>query len=72
MRSPLHNEKYAFFLEELQALRARTGWSQRELAAELSVGQDLISRCESGKRRVDVCSSWRCGARRVAPRWKSS
>lgn len=54
MRSPLHNEKYAFFLEELQALRARTGWNQRELAAELGVGQDLISRVESGKRRVDL------------------
>ena len=54
MRSPLHNEKYAFFLEELKELRARTGWNQRELAAELGVGQDLVSRCESGKRRVDV------------------
>jgi transcriptional regulator with XRE-family HTH domain len=54
MRSPLHNEKYAFLLEELQELRKRKGWNQRELAAELGVGQDLISRCESGKRRLDV------------------
>lgn len=54
MRSPLHNEKYAFLLEELLELRKRKRWNQRELAAELGVGQDLVSRCESGKRRLDV------------------
>ncbi len=54
MRSPLHNEKYVFLLDELQELRHRKGWNQRRLAAALGIGQDLVSRCESGKRRVDV------------------
>lgn len=54
MRSPLHHEKYEFFLEEFKELRARKGWNQRELATKLGVGQDIVSRCESGKRRVDV------------------
>jgi transcriptional regulator with XRE-family HTH domain len=54
MRSPLHNEKYVFLLEALQELRKRKGWNQRELAAALGIGQDIVSRCESGKRRVDV------------------
>lgn len=54
MRSPLHNDKYAFFLEEFKELREKKGWNQRQLAAALGVGQDVVSRCESGKRRVDV------------------
>lgn len=54
MRSALHNEKYALLLEELQELRKRKGWNQRKLAAELGIGQDLVSRAESGKRRLDV------------------
>lgn len=54
MRHPLHSEKYQLFLEELNALRAETGLSQVELADRMQVGQDLISRCESGRRRVDV------------------
>ena len=54
MRSPLHSEKYQLFLEELNTLRADAGLSQSELAARMQVGQDLISRCEAGRRRVDV------------------
>jgi transcriptional regulator with XRE-family HTH domain len=54
MRSPLHSDKYELFLEELNDLRARAGISQTELAARMGVGQDLISRCESGRRRVDI------------------
>lgn len=54
MRSPLHSEKYQLFLEELQALRAEAGLSQMELADKIQVGQDLISRSETGHRRVDV------------------
>lgn len=54
MRLPLHSAKYELFLEELAALRARAGITQAELAERMGVGQDLISRCESGRRRVDV------------------
>ncbi|WP_457356233.1 helix-turn-helix domain-containing protein [Roseateles sp. P5_D6] len=41
-------------MEELNALRARAGLSQMQLAEKLAVGQDLISRGEAGRRRVDV------------------
>jgi transcriptional regulator with XRE-family HTH domain len=54
MRNPLHSEKYKLFLEELNALRAEAGISQMELAARMQIGQDIVSRCESGRRRVDV------------------
>ncbi len=54
MRSSLHTEKYALFLEELKALRSSAGLSQSQLAEALGVGQDLISRSEGGSRRVDV------------------
>ncbi|WP_347881800.1 helix-turn-helix transcriptional regulator [Mitsuaria sp. GD03876] len=54
MRSPLHSEKYKLFLEELNVLRADAGLSQMELAERLQIGQDIVSRCESGRRRVDV------------------
>ena len=36
------------------ALRAEAGLSQMELAARMQIGQDVISRCEAGRRRVDV------------------
>lgn len=54
MRYPLHSEKYKLFLEELNALREKADISQVELADRMQIGQDIISRCESGRRRVDV------------------
>lgn len=54
MRYPLHSEKYKLFLEELNALREQAGISQMELADRMQIGQDIVSRCESGRRRVDV------------------
>jgi transcriptional regulator with XRE-family HTH domain len=54
MRSPLHSEKYKLFLEELNTLREEAGISQAELADRMQTGQDIVSRCESGRRRVDV------------------
>lgn len=54
MRSPLHSDKYQLFLEELNTLRADAGLSQTELAARMQIGQDVVSRCEAGRRRVDV------------------
>jgi transcriptional regulator with XRE-family HTH domain len=54
MRNQLHSEKYQLFLGELNALRAEAGLSQMELAARMQIGQDVISRCEAGRRRVDV------------------
>ncbi|MBI3346930.1 MAG: helix-turn-helix transcriptional regulator [Burkholderiales bacterium] len=42
------------FLEELNTLREEAGLSQMELADRMKIGQDIVSRCESGRRRVDV------------------
>ena len=54
MRSFLHSEQYATFLEEFRDLRVRAKLSQAELAEKLGIGQDIVSRCEAGRRRVDV------------------
>lgn len=54
MRNPLHSEKYKLFLEELNALREQAGISQMELADRMQIDQAIVSRCESGRRRVDV------------------
>jgi len=54
MRNSLHSDKYRLFLEELNTLRADAGLNQTQLAGLMQVGQDLISRCEAGRRRVDV------------------
>lgn len=55
MTSKRLTKKYKnIFLEELKALRARSGISQRELEAKIGLAQDLISRSEAGSRRVDV------------------
>ncbi|HEY4084126.1 MAG TPA: helix-turn-helix transcriptional regulator [Burkholderiaceae bacterium] len=42
------------FLEEFRGLRLPAKLSQAELAERLEIGQDLVSRCELGGRRVDV------------------
>lgn len=54
MRSPLKSETYEIFLEEFIQLRADAGLSQRDLADKLGIGQDIVSRCEAGRRRIDV------------------
>jgi transcriptional regulator with XRE-family HTH domain len=70
MRSPLHSEQYTVFLEEFRDLRIRANLSQADLALKLGVGQDIVSRCESGRRRVDVLElqHWAeaCGSSLVA------
>ncbi len=70
MRSPLHSEQYSIFLEEFRGLRARARLSQADLALRLGVGQDIVSRCEAGRRRVDVVELQRwaeaCGSSLVA------
>ncbi len=42
------------FLEEFRELRTRAKLNQSELAERLGIGQDIVSRCEVGRRRVDV------------------
>ena len=70
MRSFLHSEQYAIFLEEFRNRRARAKLSQADLAMRLGIGQDIVSRCEAGRRRVDVLElqQWAeaCGSSLVA------
>lgn len=54
MREHPQSEQYMLFLEEFRELRSRAKMSQTELAVHLGVGQDVISRCEVGRRRIDV------------------
>lgn len=54
MRESLKSARYAIFLAELRALRIGAKLSQTELASRLGVHQGIVSRCESGSRRVDV------------------
>ncbi len=54
MRSAFHSKQYEIFLEEFRGLRERARISQAELADRLAIGQDIVSRCEAGRRRVDV------------------
>jgi len=54
MSKPLHSPEYAFFLEELRAVRSRVGMSQVELAERIGEHQTFVSKCELGVRRLDV------------------
>lgn len=49
----IYTQQYGLFLATLRAARESAGISQSELAARLSVDQPLVSKCESGQRRLD-------------------
>lgn len=59
MSRSLHNQQYALFLQELRALRERTGVSQDELARRMGEQQSFISKCEAGHRRLDLVETCR-------------
>lgn len=46
--------KYRRFLRRLRAAREDAGLTQVQVAGRLHVHQSVISKCESGERRVDV------------------
>jgi transcriptional regulator with XRE-family HTH domain len=46
--------EYEHFLQELRDARLRAGMSQAQLASRLGLDQSLVSKCETGVRRVDV------------------
>ncbi|MFM0522664.1 helix-turn-helix transcriptional regulator [Caballeronia jiangsuensis] len=53
MEKSIYTNQYGLFLATLRAARESAGISQTELAARLSVDQPLVSKCESGQRRLD-------------------
>jgi len=58
MYKSLHSHQYDEFLVQLKALRQSQGLRQSDLAERLGRAQSMISRVESGERRLDVVELW--------------
>lgn len=54
MQSFPHSDEYGHFIAELRALREELGISQVLLAQRLGIDRTVISKAESGVRRLDV------------------
>jgi transcriptional regulator with XRE-family HTH domain len=54
MSKPLHDTQYKAMLQLLRALRNDVGVSQEQLAALVGETQSVVSKTESGIRRLDV------------------
>lgn len=52
--SEVYQTRYTHFLERLKQARLDAGLSQEEVAQRLGISQSIVSRSESGDRRVDV------------------
>lgn len=52
--SEVYQTRYTRFLERLKQARLDAGLSQEEVARRLGISQSIVSRAESGDRRVDV------------------
>lgn len=50
----LHSPEYRRFAEALVAARRKAGLSQYDVADRLGLPQWYISKCENGRRRLDV------------------
>lgn len=53
MSRSTHNKDYQLLIEVLRKYRKESGYTQEEIAALIGVPQDVISKCESGVRRLD-------------------
>ena len=54
MEKSLHTPGYRRFCELLRQVREERGLTQIDLADRLGEGQDFVSKCERGVRRLDV------------------
>ena len=54
MTGSLHSNAYKRFLARLRAARKEAGLTQVEVARALDVDQGIVSRSETGERRVDA------------------
>lgn len=50
----VHDQRYKRLIEQLATERRQAGLSQDEIARRLGVRQQLVSKYESGERRLDV------------------
>lgn len=72
MVSP-HDRRYQILIKRLREARAEAGLSQVEVAKRLGLIQPLISRIESGERKIDpiefseLCKLYGKGARYFLP-----
>jgi hypothetical protein len=58
MHKSLYSRHYRDLLVQLRQLRQRQGLRQADLAMRLGRAQSLVSRVESGERRLDVIELW--------------
>ena len=54
MLKSIHTSRYRQFLELLRAERLKAGVTQAKLANRIDVTQSVISKMETGERRLDV------------------
>lgn len=52
--SSIHSEDYQKLLERLKAARTTAGLTQVQVAEKLQLTQSVVSKCESGERRIDA------------------
>lgn len=67
MRKPVRSRGYGALLNVLIEVRHEAGFTQRQLAERLKVPRSVVSKVESGERRIDPmeCAEWAvaCGAK---------
>jgi len=69
MLKSIHSSRYRQFLELLRAERRNAGVTQVMLANRIGVTQSVISKMESGERRLDVVETLEiCDALRISQR----
>lgn len=54
MQKTLHSEQATLFLQMLRDVRLATGMTQSKLARKLQIEQTVVSKIETGLRRLDV------------------
>ncbi len=54
MEKSIYTDEYGVLLEQLAALRQKSGITQVELAKRLGQSQSYVSKVERGDRRLDV------------------
>lgn len=69
MLKSIHTSRYRQFLELLKAERLKAGVTQAKLADRIGVTQSVISKMETGERRLDVVEVLEiCDALRISQR----
>ncbi len=61
MQKSIFTPEYRRLREELRAIRAAAGLSQRDLATRLDVPHSWVAKVETGERRIDLIEfGWFC------------